>query len=80
METVLQHQASFGQGSSTCKKYYDCMKVIADWKPSGPLNGPETKKLVASEFNCRKDLALNLPEDFKFYHLKLLPEMHNVQI
>ena len=53
------------------RKYYDCMKVIADWKPSGPLNGPETKKLVASEFNCRKDLALNLPEDFKFYCLPL---------
>ena len=61
------------------RKYFKCMEKIAYWKYSGPLSGPETKKLIASEeFNCRKELALNLPEDFKSYCLPLLPEINEV--
>ena len=56
-------------------KYYDCMEKIADWKHRS-MNGPETKKLKASEFNCRIQLALNLRDDFKPYTLPLLPELN----
>ena len=59
------------------RKYYDCMKKIADLKKAKLLNGPEIKELLASELRCRMDLALNLPEDFKSYYLPLLPEINN---
>ena len=51
------------------------MEKIADWI-NRPMNEPETKKLKAAEFDCRKELAFRLRDDFKPYTLPLLPELN----